>query len=368
MEAASSSERELAGDKAARIVEAMRASVAARGTAGSTFDQVARAAGVSRGLLHYYFGTKERLLIEVVRRDCDVRKHALGAALAQARSADDVIAVLVASLEDVVRNDPGFVTLLFELFTLSRRHEDVAAEFGELLSSLRAQVADVLRAKQAEGVLRLGAEPEAVVDVIFSLGDGMMLRMVAEGERDFGPTIAAGVRCVRALVHDVRLTAASAGKAKSRGRSATRREPLMATQLQEKFSVSNPDHAWGIVSDVSKLVPCVPGAKVVSAEGPTKAKAEIKVDMGSMAMTFNGPVEIVEKDDGSKRAVIRAQAKEAGGQSNADGTVTISIGGDGGTVDATANVSGKAASMGEGTVQAVLQALIKQFTGNLAKA
>jgi carbon monoxide dehydrogenase subunit G len=138
--------------------------------------------------------------------------------------------------------------------------------------------------------------------------------------------------------------------------------------VQEKFSVSNPDHAWGIVSDVSKLVPCVPGAKVLEAEGPTKAKAEIKVDMGSMAMTFSGPVEIVESDDGSKRAVIKAQAKESGGQSNADGTVTITIGGDGGTVDATANVTGKAASMGEGTVQAVLQQLVKQFTGNLAKA
>jgi len=142
----------------------------------------------------------------------------------------------------------------------------------------------------------------------------------------------------------------------------------MATQLQEKFNVSNPDQAWGVVSDVSKLVKCVPGAKVLEAEGPSKAKAEIKVDMGSMAMTFSGPVEIVEQDDGSKRAVIKAKAKEAGGQSNADGTVTITIGGDGGTVDATANVSGKAASMGEGTVQAVLQQLVKQFTANLAKA
>jgi carbon monoxide dehydrogenase subunit G len=142
----------------------------------------------------------------------------------------------------------------------------------------------------------------------------------------------------------------------------------MATQLQEKFTVSNPDQAWGVVSDVNKLVACVPGAKVVSADGPTKATAEIKVDMGSMAMKFSGPVEIVEQDDGSKRAVIKAKAKEAGGQSNADGTVTIQIGGDGGTVDATANVSGKAASMGEGTVQAVLQQLIKQFTANLAKA
>jgi carbon monoxide dehydrogenase subunit G len=138
--------------------------------------------------------------------------------------------------------------------------------------------------------------------------------------------------------------------------------------VQEKFSVSNADHAWDVVSDVSKLVGCVPGAKVVSAEGPTKAQAEIKVDMGSMAMTFSGPVEIIESDGGSKRAVIKAQAREAGGQSNADGTVTIQIGGDGGSVDATANVTGKAASMGEGTVQAVLQQLVKQFTANLAKA
>ena len=142
----------------------------------------------------------------------------------------------------------------------------------------------------------------------------------------------------------------------------------MATEVQEKFSVSDPDKAWGVVTDVNKLVPCVPGAKVLSADSPAKAEVEIKVDMGSMAMTFSGPVEIVEQDDGSKRAVLKAQAKEAGGQSNAEGTATIQVGGDGGTVDVTANVSGKAASMGEGTVQAVLEALVKQFTSNLAKA
>ena len=57
MEAAAT-ERTLAGEKATRIVAAMRASVAERGVAASTFDHVAREAGVSRGLLHYYFGTK----------------------------------------------------------------------------------------------------------------------------------------------------------------------------------------------------------------------------------------------------------------------------------------------------------------------
>jgi carbon monoxide dehydrogenase subunit G len=139
-------------------------------------------------------------------------------------------------------------------------------------------------------------------------------------------------------------------------------------KLQESFKVSDPDQAWGVVTDVSKLLGCVPGAKVLEAEGPAKAKAEISVNMGSMAMTFTGPVEILEQDDGSKRAVISAKAKEKGGQSNADGTATITVGSGDGTVDVDANVSGKAASMGEGTVEAVLQQLVKQFTGNLAKA
>src|SRR6267378_4103516 len=100
----------LSGDKQQRIVDAMRASVAARGAAGSTFDHVAREAGVSRGLLHYYFGTKERLLVEVVRRDSDLRLAALDAALADAHTADDFIDVLVRSLQDMVEHDPGFVT------------------------------------------------------------------------------------------------------------------------------------------------------------------------------------------------------------------------------------------------------------------
>jgi AcrR family transcriptional regulator len=202
MEVAVDKQRELGGEKAARIVDAMRTAVGERGVAGATFDQVARAAGVSRGLLHYYFGTKERLLVEVVRRDCDVRLEALDAQLAQARTADDFIAVLVTSLEGVVRDDPGFVTLVFELFVISRRHDDVAAEFGELLRRTREHLAELLRAKDADGVLHLRAEPEAVVDVLFTLADGNWLRMLAE-ERDFAPTIAACVTCVRALLDDV---------------------------------------------------------------------------------------------------------------------------------------------------------------------
>src|SRR5580692_1387125 len=69
--------RSLSGEKAKRIIDAMRRSVARRGTAGSTFEHVSREAGVSRGLLHYYFGTKEQLLVEAVRHDCQLRLERL---------------------------------------------------------------------------------------------------------------------------------------------------------------------------------------------------------------------------------------------------------------------------------------------------
>ena len=199
MEAAAG-QRAIESDKAARIVDAMRASVARRGVAASTFDHVAGEAQVSRGLLHYYFGTKERLLAEVVRRDCELRMHVIDEQLAGAGGADDVIDGLVASLRQMVVDDPAFITLVFEMFTLSRRNAEIAVEFAELLRRTREHVAGLLAEKESAGVLRLHAPADAVADVLFSMADGVAMRMLTERRRDFGPSVAAGVLAVRALI------------------------------------------------------------------------------------------------------------------------------------------------------------------------
>jgi len=194
--------RSLSGEKAQRIIDAMRSSVAQRGTAGSTFDVVSREAGVSRGLLHYYFGTKEQLLAEAVRRDCELRLERLQRQLSTAKTADDFIALMAQSLQDTIREDPEFVTLVFELFTLSRRNAEIAVAYEGLMRSTREQVAGMLAAAQGDGVLHLHAEPDAVAEVLFSLGDGFALRMLTEPHRDFTATIRAGIACARSLLTD----------------------------------------------------------------------------------------------------------------------------------------------------------------------
>ena len=194
MEAATT-QQPIAGDKAKRIVDAMRSSVARRGAAGSTFDHVAREAGVSRGLLHYYFGTKERLLVEVVRRDCDIRMDILDAALSDVRTAEDFVDALVRSLEDVLENDPDFYALLFEITTMARRNDEIAGELSDLYRRTRRHVADLLQAKQDEGVLRLADEPEAVAAILFALGDGIALQVLHAPDRvrELGKWVRAGV-------------------------------------------------------------------------------------------------------------------------------------------------------------------------------
>jgi hypothetical protein len=141
-------------------------------------------------------------VVEAVRRDCELRMELLERQLSTAQTADDFIDLMAQNLQETVREDPDFVTLVFELFTLSRRNEEIAAEFAGLMRRTREQVADMLAVAQREGVLHLHAEPEAVAETLFSLADGLALRMLAEPGRDFTATVNAGIACARALLTD----------------------------------------------------------------------------------------------------------------------------------------------------------------------
>ena len=184
-------------DKARRIVGAMRESVGALGAAGSTFDEVAARAGVSRGLLHYYFGSKERLLAEVVRHDCEIRIGELRTQLAAAGSLDELVAIMLARFEDFVEDQAA---LIFELFTASRDHAEIKGELGELYRGIRETVAEALEAKQQEGVVRLRADARSVASIIFAMADGAALQILSDPGWDPGDALATGVGVVRHLL------------------------------------------------------------------------------------------------------------------------------------------------------------------------
>ena len=141
----------------------------------------------------------------------------------------------------------------------------------------------------------------------------------------------------------------------------------MAVDLDHSFAIADDvEQTFAGIVDLECVIPLVEGGKVTEKTGPDSVNAEILVTMGAMSMTFKGTVEIVEKYDAEHRAVMRVKSKEKGGSGYANADITFALSDGQGTLHTHAQISGKAASMGEGVVAGVLDALITDFTGKLS--
>jgi uncharacterized protein len=142
----------------------------------------------------------------------------------------------------------------------------------------------------------------------------------------------------------------------------------MATELDHTFTTDKPiDESYASILDLERLVPAVEGGSVTEVVEPEKVKAEILMRMGAMSMKLVGTVEVVEKDDAAHRAVLRVRSRESGGTGHANADVTFELTDGGGQIHTSAQITGKAASMGEGVVVGVLDALIQDFTTKLGQ-
>jgi carbon monoxide dehydrogenase subunit G len=121
------------------------------------------------------------------------------------------------------------------------------------------------------------------------------------------------------------------------------------------------DETWALVLDLDRLVPCVQGGSVGESVDDSTVKAKIKVKMGAMSLTFAGTVTIAEQDSEQREALLRVKSRETGGQGHANADVRFTLEQGGGAVETKAQITGKAASMGEGVIKEVLDALIKDF-------
>jgi carbon monoxide dehydrogenase subunit G len=142
----------------------------------------------------------------------------------------------------------------------------------------------------------------------------------------------------------------------------------MATELDHSFSTTKSiEDSLTAITDLERVVPCVEGGRVLETTGPDSVRAEIDMSMGAMSLKFTGTVEVAEKDPAAHRALLRVKSREAGGQGHANADVTFQLEEGGGSIHTKAQITGKAASMGEGVVIGVLDALIKDFTSKVGE-
>lgn len=126
------------------------------------------------------------------------------------------------------------------------------------------------------------------------------------------------------------------------------------------------DKAWDLLTDIPEITPCLPGAKLTSAEDGVYSGG-IKIKVGPVTAEYKGTAEFVERDEVHYKAVIKGKGRDTRGAGNAQALITaqmVAEGSDRTRVDIVTDlkVSGKVAQFGRGVMQDVSTKLIGQFT------
>ena len=138
-------------------------------------------------------------------------------------------------------------------------------------------------------------------------------------------------------------------------------------KLENEFTVDTPvEEVWNVLMDLERVTPCLPGAALTEQTGD-EYKGTMSVKLGPISQEYEGTVKIDEADEEARRAVIKAEGKEARGQGTASATITSTLheenGGDSTRVrvETDMQLTGRAAQFGRGVQQDVASKLLGQF-------
>ena len=88
-------------------------------------------------------------------------------------------------------------------------------------------------------------------------------------------------------------------------------------RLEQSFEVPVPVAvAWGVLLDVERIAPCMPGATLTGFDG-TLFNGLIKLNVGPISLSYKGAGRFVERDDSGKRIVIVASGQDSRGAGGA---------------------------------------------------
>jgi AcrR family transcriptional regulator len=169
-----------ARDRHREILDAAARVITERGLAETRISDIAAQAGVSPGLILYYFDSKDRLLAEAlsfsndqfyVRTSREIRR--LPSAREQLRRLIDLS--VPGYLPEFGRLDEW--ALWIEVWVRALRDVAMAKEREALDERWRSQIADIVRGGAASGEFDEGADPDAFALHLASLMDGLAIQV-----------------------------------------------------------------------------------------------------------------------------------------------------------------------------------------------
>jgi TetR/AcrR family fatty acid metabolism transcriptional regulator len=149
--------------------------ISERGVHQVALDDIAELAGVSKGILLYYFKTKENLVLATMRWALSATAERIHSAMAAAYSPEAKVVAMIDAIWVGADTNRGFYLTYLDLAAHAARNES----FTELSATFHV-IVDGLYAEAVEGGVRVGAfaveSVEEAATVVRAIIDGLFIQ------------------------------------------------------------------------------------------------------------------------------------------------------------------------------------------------
>jgi AcrR family transcriptional regulator len=169
----------------ARRIEMLRAAaelICERGFGDTRIADVAKRAGVSSALVIYYFGTRDRLLVDALRFSEESFYEAAEKMLAEVTSLRERVSLLIkwTCVPEADNEIPGAWGLWFDLWAQAFRHDEVRAGRVELDARWRRMIVDAIKSAEASDELDVEVDARLFALEFSALLDGLSIQVALD--------------------------------------------------------------------------------------------------------------------------------------------------------------------------------------------
>ncbi len=167
-----------------RIIAAASKVLAEKGYEATTLREISREAQAAPGLVHYYFGGKDELLVEVLQA-AGRRFHQRMDHLVQQVPVERSLEAVLTQLRERVDLEPDVYRLRYESFSLGLHNPVIEPKVRERLAQRRNEIGSVMakvleNMERTEGAQRSSLDPTLLAALLLSIFDGLALQKIMD--------------------------------------------------------------------------------------------------------------------------------------------------------------------------------------------
>ncbi len=171
-----------------RIIAAASKVLAEKGYEATTLREISREAQAAPGLVHYYFGGKDQLLVEALQA-AGRHFHQRMEHLVQQVPADRSLDAVLTQLRERVDLEPEVYRLRYESFSLGLHNPVIEPKVRERLAQRRDEIGSIIaraleNRERTESMKHFSLDPTLLAALLLALFDGLALQKIMDPSFD----------------------------------------------------------------------------------------------------------------------------------------------------------------------------------------